>query len=384
MKLAFCLYKYFPFGGMQRNFLKIAKECADRGHKVVVYTMDWQGEQPDFLEIVQVQLSAINSTRKYKKFSAWLGRNLNNESIDLMVGFNKMPGLDVYYCGDPCYEYKSRNLRPWWYRYTPRYKHFSKFEKAVFKPGSMVDILMFSPIQKKLFQGFYDTESSRINMLPPGIARDRCVPANFADIRECFRKEFELDAGDILLLQIGSGFRTKGLDRSLRAISALPLELRSRTQLYVIGQDDPKEFISLAKSLGISNMVTFFSGRDDVPRFLQGADVLLHPSYAENTGGVILEAIVAGLPSLVTDVCGYAHYVKKAKAGILLESPYSQTVYNSRLEEMLLADKLKWRENGINFSKEADIYDMPVKAADVVDRVIERKWAAKNRMDRVE
>ena len=384
MKLAFCLYKYFPFGGMQRNFLKIAKECADRGHKVVVYTMDWQGEQPDFLEIVQVQLSAINSTRKYKKFSAWLGRNLNNESIDLMVGFNKMPGLDVYYCGDPCYEYKSRNLRPWWYRYTPRYKHFSKFEKAVFKPGSMVDILMFSPIQKKLFQGFYDTESSRINMLPPGIARDRCVPANFADIRECFRKEFELDAGDILLLQIGSGFRTKGLDRSLRAISALPLELRSRTQLYVIGQDDPKEFISLAKSLGISNMVTFFSGRDDVPRFLQGADVLLHPSYAENTGGVILEAIVAGLPSLVTDVCGYAHYVKKAKAGILLESPYSQTVYNSRLEEMLLADKLKWRENGINFSKEADIYDMPVKAADVVDRVIERKWTAKNRMDRVE
>jgi|TARA_B110000908_G_scaffold145100_1_gene175165 UDP-glucose:(heptosyl)LPS alpha-1,3-glucosyltransferase len=384
MKLAFCLYKYFPFGGMQRNFLKIAKECADRGHKVVVYTMDWQGEQPDFLEIVQVQLSAINSTRKYKKFSAWLGRNLNNESIDLMVGFNKMPGLDVYYCGDPCYEYKSRNLRPWWYRYTPRYKHFSKFEKAVFKPGSMVDILMFSPIQKKLFQRFYDTESSRINMLPPGIARDRCVPANFADIRECFRKEFELDAGDILLLQIGSGFRTKGLDRSLRAISALPLELRSRTQLYVIGQDDPKEFISLAKSLGISNMVTFFSGRDDVPRFLQGADVLLHPSYAENTGGVILEAIVAGLPSLVTDVCGYAHYVKKAKAGILLESPYSQTVYNSRLEEMLLADKLKWRENGINFSKEADIYDMPVKAADVVDRVIERKWAAKNRMDRVE
>jgi len=384
MKLAFCLYKYFPFGGMQRNFLKIAKECVDRGHKVVVYTMDWQGEQPDFLEIVKVQLSAINSTRKYKKFSAWLNQNLNNESIDLMVGFNKMPGLDVYYCGDPCYEYKSRNLRPWWYRFTRRYRHFSKFEKAVFERGSMVDILMFSPIQKKLFQSFYDTESSRINMLPPGIARDRCAPPNFGDIRERFRKEFELDAGDILLLQIGSGFRTKGLDRSLRAISALPLKLRSRTQLYVIGQDDPKEFISLARSLGISGLVTFFSGRDDVPRFLQGADVLLHPSYAENTGGVILEAIVAGLPSLVTDVCGYAHYVKKAKAGILLESPYSQTVYNSRLEEMLLADKLKWRENGINFSKEADIYDMPVKAADVVDRVIERKWAAKNRMDRVE
>ena len=384
MKLAFCLYKYFPFGGMQRNFLKIAKECVDSGHKVVVYTMAWQGEQPDFLEIIIVRVNAISSTRKYQKFSVWLKQNLRNASIDLMVGFNKMPDLDIYYCGDPCFEHKSRNLRPWWYPYTSRYRHFSKFEKAIFERGSEVDILMFSPIQKKLFQKFYDTESSRVAMLPPGISRDRCAPVNSVDIRRSFREEFGLGTDDILLLQIGSGFRTKGLDRSLRAISTLPSQLIARVHLYIIGQDDPKEFASLAKSLGISKMVTFFSGRNDVPRFLQGADILLHPSYAENTGGVILEAVVAGLPVLVTDVCGYAHYVKEAKAGILLESPYSQNMFDCRLEEMLLEDKRKWRQNGINFAKEADIYDMPSRAVDVIDRVIKKKWVAKNWADRVE
>ena len=193
-----------------------------------------------------------------------------------------------------------------------------------------------------------------------------------------------MGADDILLLQIGSGFRTKGLDRSLRAISVLPSKLIARVHLYIIGQDDHKEFASLAKSLGISKLVTFFSGRNDVPRFLQGADILLHPSYAENTGGVILEAVVAGLPVLVTDVCGYAHYVKEAKAGILLESPYSQNMFDCRLEEMLLEDKRKWRQNGINFAKEADIYDMPARAVDVIDRVMKKKWTAKNWADRVE
>ena len=384
MKLAFCLYKYFPFGGMQRNFLKIAKECANRGHEITVYTMIWEGERPDFLDVVIVHVSSISSVNKYKKFSRWLNKNLKYESIDLMVGFNKIPDLDIYYCGDPCYEHKSRNLRPWWYRYTPRYKHFARFERAVFGQGARVEILMFSPIQKKLFQDFYNTESSKIHMLPPGISRDRCASVGSIDVRKSFRKEFELADDTILLLQIGSGFRTKGLDRSLNAVSALPLKLKNRTKFFVIGQDDPKEFVSIAKKLGISSLVTFFSGRGDIPRFLQGSDILLHPSYAENTGGVILEAMVAGLPSIVTDVCGYAHYVNEAKAGILLETPYSQDIFNKRLEEMLLADKLKWKENGINFANGADIYDMPKKAVDVIDQVIEKTWIKKNWKDRVE
>tara|TARA_R110001592_G_scaffold363352_2_gene684782 strand:+ start:47471 stop:48625 length:1155 start_codon:yes stop_codon:yes gene_type:complete len=373
VKLAFCLYKYFPFGGMQRNFLKIARECHSRGHQVVVYTLSWQGEPPDWLEVVLVPVTAMTAPKKYRKFSRWLEQNLKRNTVDVVVGFNKMPGLDVYYCGDPCFEYKSLHLRRWWYRFTGRYRHFAKYEKAVFSRGQAVDILMFSPVQETLFQRFYHTESSRVTMLPPGISRDRCAPENADDIREDFRREFELDDHDLLLLQIGSGFRTKGLDRTLRAIAALPPELQSRTKLYVIGQDDPAEFKSLAKSLGVDHRVTFFSGRDDVPRFLQGADILVHPSYAENTGGVILEAVVAGLPVLVTDVCGYAHYVEEAKAGELIASPYRQQEFDRKLEKMLLEDKAKWRENGLNFSKHADIYNMPIKAADVIEQVLERK-----------
>ena len=377
MKLAICLYKYFPFGGMQRNFLKIAEECSKRGHRVTVYTLEWEGEKPKFLKIVIIKTDAIRNIKKYQFFSRWVKENLKYESMDLVIGFNKMPGLDIYYCGDPCYEYKSRKLRPWWYRYTFRYKHFSGFEKAVFEQKAGVNILMFSPIQKKLFQDFYDTDPSLINMLPPGISRDRRAPENSSDIRKSFRKEFNLENDEILLLQIGSGFRTKGLDRSLQAIAALPVKLKSKIKFFVIGQDDPSEYISQAQKLNIADIVIFFSGRDDIPKFLQGADVLLHPSYAENTGGVILEALVAGLPSIVTDVCGYAHYVKEAQAGILINSPYSQNIFNRNLEEILLADKLILRNNGINFSNTADIYDMPIKAADIIDKVIKKKWIKK-------
>lgn len=61
-------------------------------------------------------------------------------------------------------------------------------------------------------------------------------------IRADFRREFGLAEDDLLLLQIGSGFRTKGLDRSLRGLAALPPELKARTRLIAIGQDNPKPF----------------------------------------------------------------------------------------------------------------------------------------------
>lgn len=34
MIVAFCLYKYFPFGGLQRDFMRIAQTVAARGHHV--------------------------------------------------------------------------------------------------------------------------------------------------------------------------------------------------------------------------------------------------------------------------------------------------------------------------------------------------------------
>ena len=376
MKLAFCFYKYFPYGGLQRDFLRIAKACVDRGHDVIAYTLSWDGDQPDWLQVVVVPVKAASGPARYRKFSAWVDDAIKRHPVDAVVGFNKMPGLDVYYCADPCFEHKSRHLRPWWYRLTPRYRHFSRYERAVFTPGLSTEILMISSVQQGLFQHYYHTEPERMTMLPPGISRDRCAPENAADIRQEFRREFGLADDDQLLLQIGSGFRTKGLDRTLRGFTSLPDDQRQRTRLFVIGQDDAAEFRSLANKLGIAQQVQFFAGRDDVPRFLLGADLLVHPAYAENTGTVLLEAVVAGLPVLVTDVCGYAHYIAESGSGTVLPSPYCQEAFDKALCDMLQADKSRWRDNGLQFSMSADIYDMPEQAADVIERVVEHKHEA--------
>ena len=45
MQLAFLLYKYFPYGGMQRDFRRFVEESQKRGHACRVYYISWQGEE---------------------------------------------------------------------------------------------------------------------------------------------------------------------------------------------------------------------------------------------------------------------------------------------------------------------------------------------------
>jgi len=368
MQLAFVLYKYFPFGGLQRDFMRIAQECQHRGHSIRVYTLIWEGEVPEGFEVLVAPVKALFNHRRNEKFTAWVQTDLAKRPVDRVIGFNKMPGLDVYYAADPCFEDKAQTLRNGLYRKWGRYKHFADYERAVFAPESKTEILMISEVQQPLFVKHYATPAQRFHLLPPGIAPDRCAPANAADIRAEFRREFKLADNDLLLVQIGSGFKTKGLDRSLKALAALPRELKKRTRLIVIGQDDPKPFLLQIKALGISDQVSILKGRSDIPRFLLGADLLIHPAYNENTGTVLLEALVAGLPVLVSEVCGYAHYIAEADCGRVVPSPFEQDGLNRMLAEMLSDDaqRFAWLRNGLAFADSADLYSMPQRAADVI------------------
>lgn len=367
--IAFTLFKYFPYGGLQRDFLRIALETQRRGYRIRVYTLEWQGEVPPGFEVITVPVKALTNHSRYRRFCHWVSDHLSHWPVSSVVGFNKMPGLDVYYAADSCYEDKARTQRSTLYRALPRYNLFSGFERAVFGRSSKTEILMISPVQIPLFRQYYDTQPGRIHLLAPGIARDRIAPPNREEIRAGFRAEMNIADDENLLLLIGSGFITKGLDRALLAISALPEPLKQKTRFIVIGQDSPRQFESMANRLGVADRLTIFKGRDDIPRFLMGADLLVHPAYVENTGTVLLEAIVAGLPVIATDVCGYAHYIAEADAGKLIPSPYAQETFNTMLQSMLQSgERDKWSQNGIRFAGHADIYDMPDRATDFIEK----------------
>jgi UDP-glucose:(heptosyl)LPS alpha-1,3-glucosyltransferase len=373
MQFAFCIFKYFPFGGIQRDLRKLATVCVSRGHKVRIYTIRWNGPPLDGPEVRIAPVKAMTNHRLYERFADWVREDLHRDPVDLVIGMNKMPGLDVYYAGDSCFEEKAQNQRGVLYRLTPRYRSFREAERAVFTAGSSTQILTISDTYTPHFRHFYGTEPGRFHRLPPGIERDRAAVAD-ADERNRRRADVRRQLGladdQLLLLFIGSGFIKKGLDRVLLALKAFPEHLSARIVLFVVGKDNAEPFRRMAIRLGISSLVQFFpEGREDVPDLLAAGDAAVLPAYDENAGMVILEAMVAGLPILATANCGYARYIDETGGGIVTPVPFEQERFEADLQTLLTSDmRSAWREAGIRLSQRAEIYSLTDVAVDLIER----------------
>ncbi|QMR45668.1 glycosyltransferase family 4 protein [Citrobacter freundii] len=368
MIVAFCLYKYFPFGGLQRDFMRIAQTVAARGHHVRVYTQSWEGECPDVFELVLVPVKSRTNHGRNAEYYSWVQAHLLQHPVERVVGFNKMPGLDIYYAADVCYAEKVAQEKSIFYRLTSRYRHYAEFERATFQQGQPTQLLMLTNKQIADFQKHYQTEAERFHILPPGIYPDRKYSQQIPDSRDIYRQKNGISEQQYLLLQVGSDFTRKGVDRSIRALASLPETLRQNTLLFVVGQDKPRKFQTLADKLNVHANVRFFSGRNDVAELMAAADLLMHPAYQEAAGIVLLESIAAGLPVLTTAICGYAHYIRDANCGVVIEEPFQQDILNEVLCRALREPSLcsGWRESARYYADTQDLYSLPEKAADII------------------
>lgn len=379
MRLAFCLFKYYPFGGLERDFQRIAIEAQKRQHSITVYTMSWEGEIPTGFSVVIVPVKGFGNHARCVAFIQNLASYLRKEQFDLVIGFNRMPDLDVYYAADICYVAHIYTKYGSWYRLLPRYRTYSALEQAVFNPSAKTKILLLDSAEKQVYQKYYQTPADRFHLLPPGIDRHRLAMAEGGQIRVALRKELKISEDKFLLLMVGSDFRRKGVDRTLRAMAVLPKQLRSKTVLVIIGSGKIGSLFPLVQLLGLQKQVLFLGARHDVGRFMVAADLLLHPAYYETAGMVLLEALVAGLPVLVTENCGYAFHIAQAKAGMVVPMPYKQKTFNEFLVTMLTsAARPVWQQNAKTYAANTDLYSLPERAVDLLEQFYQEKFLHKN------
>lgn len=369
VRLAFVIYRYFPFGGLQRDMLRIAAELQSRGHGIRVYCTSWEGPRPDGMQVRCIRGSRWGNSRRNEVFQRKVAADLAREPADAVVGFNKMPGLDIYFAGDGCFAEQALS-RGALFRRGARYRHFAADERAVFDAAAATRILLLTERQRELFRKHYDTPDDRMVTLPPGVAADRRAPDDAPQRRRATRAALGMAEGELALLFVGSGFRTKGLDRAITALATLCREQPSvSARLLVAGQDKRRDYHKQAHRQGVGKQLEFLGGREDVLDLMLAADVLVHPARAEAGGMVLLEAIAAGLPVLTTEACGYAPHVKQSRAGFVLPEPFEQSQFDRALmrciDGVFRAD---CREAALLYARLADLYRLPVAAADQIER----------------
>lgn len=164
--------------------------------------------------------------------------------------------------------------------------------------------------------------------------------------RERLEREFNFDRDTVVLLFAGELRRKrKGLGTVLDALELLRDE--PNVVLLVAGRQQGSSYVAEAARKGLNGRVIFCGFRNDLRMLLAAADVFVLPVFYDPFPGVLLEALAAGTPVVVSSphYCGSAELVEDGKSGVLVQDPANVEELREKLLFLIRNGKLR-REIG--------------------------------------
>jgi glycosyltransferase involved in cell wall biosynthesis len=147
------------------------------------------------------------------------------------------------------------------------------------------------------------------------------------------RSKWELN-GNLLVGTIGRLEPVKGHDVLIQAMSSVVRQL-PRTTLLIAGHDPwgyGRVLKGLTAQLGLGEHVRFLGFQDDVPSFLHALDVFAFASRSEGFGQVVIEAMAAGKPVVVSRIAPLTEIVVDGETGLWAEPGIPES----------FAEKIRW------------------------------------------
>lgn len=207
------------------------------------------------------------------------------------------------------------------------------------------EVIVNSNYMKNHVQGLFGLPFDKINVIPNGI---NLTNFNGVDRDYDFRRQYAMD-NEKIILYVGRIVYEKGVQH---LISAMPkiLENYHDAKLIIAGKGGMlDELKGQAEAMGLSNKVYFtgYLNSKQVQKMYKCADVAVFPSTYEPFGIVALEAMLAGVPTVVSDIGGLNEIVDHGINGMKSYAGNSNSIADSVIS--LLYDK----QLAANISKKA-------------------------------
>ncbi len=350
MKFAIFLQNYFPYGGLQRDAVRLAEAAVKAGDQPTLVVSTWNGPNPGGIQITELGCGGRSNHAKASRFATACKEIINSGAYDTSISFSRVPGAPFYFCGDACFLEKFQTSKKNITRLLPRYRFFLDNEKALFDPTTGTHTFFLSQQEVDTYRSHYPISQESHSILPPWLSPPRTFDLSREQIRQSTFDDLGLSPASQLLLFVGSNYALKRVDTLIQAVA----ELAPHIHLAVCGQDELGPPRKLAENLGIANRVHLMGAQDDIPKWMTAADILVHPSQRETAGMVLVEALSYGLPVTCTQLCGYAPHVKDAGGTLLSQhcppSEVASTV-NAMLNSLprLREQALDWARNPEHF-----------------------------------
>jgi UDP-glucose:(heptosyl)LPS alpha-1,3-glucosyltransferase len=313
MRFVFAILKLRPLGGKERDCIGLAEQFTARGHTVTIATTEPPAVSlPRGVKTVLVPISAWSNHGRHRAFAEAMARMREGAGGDaILLAFDRIPCADYLFAATLPHRPSAA-----WKRMLPRHRTLTMLEADAFGGRSRAFAFFLTHMQAARYEACYGAPGGGSAVLPISFGLGRSLPERHYASRSIVRSEFGIPSDAPLLIHVGVNGRLKGLDRVIDVLSRL-----QDAHLLAVGEDSLR-FRWRARRRGVEARVRFTGYAADLPRLIGAADLMVHPAREENTGTVILESLLYGVPAIVSAECGYAEHVQRAGAGAVLASPF--------------------------------------------------------------
>lgn len=346
MKILMLTWEYPPriVGGIARVVHDLSKRLIKDGHDVTVVTYR-DGETPYFENDKGVQVYRVdNYMIRPNNFIDWimqLNFNMVAKASEIIAKEGK---FDVIHAHDWLVANAAKTLKHSYdiplvstihatesgrnsgiHDNTQRYINDTEWMLTY----ESTEVIVNSNFMKGHVQNLFGLPFDKIDVVPNGINT-----TNFNGIERDyeFRRQYAAD-NEKIILYVGRLVYEKGIQH---LISAMPKILNgyNDAKLVIAGKGGMlDELKAQAEALGVSNKIYFtgYLNSKQVQKIYKCADVAIFPSTYEPFGIVALEAMLAGVPTVVSDVGGLNEIIEHGVTGMKTYAGNANSIADSIL-----------------------------------------------------
>ena len=346
MKILMLTWEYPPriVGGIARVVYDLSHKLVKEGNEVTVVTYK-EGDVPEFEDDKGVKVYRVENYMIHpNNFTDWIMQLNFSLTAKATQIINEEGKFDCIHAHDWLVAYSAKTLKDAYQipivstihatesgrnsgihddvqRYINDTEWLLTYESS--------EVIVNSNYMKRELQRLFGLPFEKINVIPNGINL-----TNFNGIERDydFRRKYAMD-NEKIILYIGRLVYEKGVQNLIAAMPKI-INGYNDTKLIIGGKggmyDELKE---QAKALGIENKV-YFTGyltSKEVQKMYKCADIAVFPSTYEPFGIVALEAMLAGVPTVVSDIGGLNEIVDHGITGMKSYAGNSNSIADSVL-----------------------------------------------------
>lgn len=175
-------------------------------------------------------------------------------------------------------------------------------------------------------------QATRLERIPSAVDPRAFAPDPAARAR--LRARFGLERDSVVIGLVAQLIDRKGHADAIDAIARLVTRFPTVTLLCAGRGPLERTLETRITARGLSGRVRLVGFRADLPDWLPGLDVLVHPAHAEGLGVAVLEAMSAGVPVIAARAGGLVDLIRHGRDGWLVP-PRDSAALADALETLL-------------------------------------------------